>query len=83
MCPVYEYTCTNCDYESEITLPISDRDHFVGEQCINCYKGTWVRKPSKCTFKIYGACAANGYSTDIGNIEKFTGRPYTNDDNSK
>lgn len=80
MSPVYEYMCTNCDYDPEFWLSVADRDHFVGEECINCYKGTMVRKPSKCTFKIYGSCAANGYSTDIGDIEKHTGRPFTNDD---
>lgn len=79
--PIYTYRCTKCRVGLEFWLPIKDRDYYQDTDCLACGKGTLIRGTTSCSFIMKGACAANGYSTDVGDVEKFTGRQWTNEDN--
>lgn len=78
--PTYVYACNHCGRESEYTLKVDDRDALVGVACDYCSKGVKVREVTACNFKVKGACAANGYSTNIADIEKRLGREVNNND---
>lgn len=78
--PVYIYVCSNCEEEIEVTLSIEDRNKLVTQPCPYCTKNSLVRQLSPISFTIKGACAANGYSTNVADIEKRLGRPINNND---
>lgn len=78
--PTYVYACNSCGRESEHVLKVEDRDALVGVACYSCSKGTMFRAVTACAFKVKGACAANGYSTNIADIEKRLGREVNNND---
>lgn len=74
---IYEYKCAHCNHEFERELPMASRYLPSQGPCPNCLNVGWVCKlVSKSNFKIKGMCAANGYSNDVGDIEKHLGRPY-------
>lgn len=80
--PTYDYYCSLCMSHFTKSLSIGSRLLPVSEICPFCNgKGGVNKIITQANFTIRGACAANGYSTDVGDIERFTGRPYTNDDN--
>lgn len=79
--PIYNYRCTKCKKDLEFWLPIKDRDYYQDTNCLLCGDGMLFRVMTNCSFIMKGACAANGYSTDVGNVEKFTGKEWTNEDN--
>ena len=80
MCPIYEYKCTRCGEELEVTLPIADRDRLSFSPCPQCEGRSLVRIVSASNFKVKGANASNGYSTNVADIEKRLGRPIQHGD---
>jgi DNA-directed RNA polymerase subunit RPC12/RpoP len=80
MSPLYEYSCSRCDNPFTIDLKIEDRDSLIGRTCNLCREGILIKNVTSCSFKIKGASAKNGYSTNVKDIEKRLGREITNDD---
>lgn len=81
--PTYDYYCSLCMSSFMRALSVGDRLLPVSEPCPSCNgKGGICKTITRTNFIMKGACAANGYSTDIGDIERRLGRPYTNDDNT-
>lgn len=79
--PTYNYKCFTCGYEFELFLPIYYRYKPTEEPCPKCKDVSNVQKMvDKVNFKVKGACAKNGYSSNIGDAEKFMGREFTMDD---
>ena len=79
--PTYQYKCFSCGYEFEKEHAIDNRYLPVSERCPECQADRSVQKlVSSVNFKVKGASAKNGYSTMIGDAEKFTGKPYVAED---
>lgn len=78
--PIYSYICTNCDYQFELVLPIKERLLPTFRVCPSCSKLTINRIIDECNFKIKGYSSKNGFSKNVGDVEKFLGRELTNDD---
>lgn len=81
MCPVYSYRCFSCGYEFEREHAIDNRYLPVHERCPECQAERSVQKlMSPTNFKVKGASAKNGYSSTVGDVERFTGKPYVAED---
>lgn len=80
--PTYDYYCSLCMSSFTRELSIGSRLLPVSESCPLCNgKGGICKTITRTNFIMKGACAANGYSTDIGDIERRLGRQWTNEDN--
>lgn len=73
--PVWDFECPHCG--------VAWKDQFVSREtalvCPDCGE-EMTRLMGAPRFKVKGANAAGGYGTYVGDIEKFMGRPMTNDD---
>ena len=77
---IYTYYCRGCGFEFSADLSVEQRNNPCSEDCPRC-KGREVRKMIDSPhFRVKGACAANGYSDTIGDVEKFTGKKYEPED---
>ena len=79
--PLYSYKCFYCGHEFELSKPVKERYEPTYDNCPKCKAVCSVQKIlDPIDFKIHGASAKNGYSTDVGDVEKFMGRELTNED---
>jgi predicted nucleic acid-binding Zn ribbon protein len=77
---IYDYSCNCCGLHEEIELSVERRDAWVNLPCANCDEGILLRNISAPHFVVKGANAANGYSTNVADIEKRLGREVNNND---
>lgn len=80
MCPMYLYECNCCGLQEDVELSVDKRDTWNSLPCAACDNGALIRRITACSFAIHGASAANGYSTNVADIEKRLGREITNED---
>ena len=74
---IYEYQCMDCGTFFTYTLTMASRLTPIENPCEKCGKVSLVRIfDSMPSFAIRGASAKNGYSSNIADIEKHTGKPY-------
>ena len=73
--PVWDFECTKCG--------VLYKDQLVSREttlvCPDCGEELKRLLGAPC-FKVKGANAAGGYGTCVGDIEKFMGRPMTQND---
>ena len=78
--PLYIYRCDNCLFEFEKNLPIEERLLPTFMVCPSCGKLTVNKMISDFSFKIRGYSSKNGFSKEVGDIEKHLGRELNNND---
>jgi putative FmdB family regulatory protein len=77
----YSYKCFHCGYEFERNHAVDNRYLPLSESCPQCGADRSIQKlVTSVPFKVKGASAKNGYSTMVGDVEKFTGKPYQAED---
>ena len=78
---VYSYKCFHCGYEFEKNHAVDNRFLPLSEPCPQCNADRSVQKiVTSVPFKIKGYSSKNGFSKDIGDVEKHLGREITMDD---
>jgi predicted nucleic acid-binding Zn ribbon protein len=78
---IYLYKCFHCGYEFERDHAVDNRYLPLSEPCPWCKASRSVQKlVTSVPFKVKGANAKNGYSTNVGDIEKRLGREITMED---
>ena len=78
--PIYVYVCSSCGYEFEKILPVNERLIPTFQFCPSCYKLTVNKITPEFSFKIKGYSSKNGFSKNVGDVEKHLGRELTNND---
>jgi len=67
----YEYSCQACRYTYELDCKIEDRDVELANMCSMC-GAPLSRSVGSGNFILKGNCwAKDGYSSTLGDIEKF------------
>ncbi len=75
--PVYEHECDKCGDRTDRVLTIAGRDLCEGSLCDKCEGGRLHRLVSEVHFRLKGrGWAADGYSHNVGDIEKHTGKDF-------
>lgn len=77
---IYEYECYKCHYRFEEDLSVDERHLPTFRLCPNCGKLSVDKVVSLSHFKIKGYSSKNGFSKNVGDIEKHLGREITNGD---
>lgn len=69
--PLYTYNCKDCNYTFEEDYCIAERDVPTLEPCPICGNFRIIKVMNAVDFKVNGANANNGYSTYVGDAQKF------------
>jgi len=77
---IYEYECYKCHHRFEEVLSVEDRLLPTFRVCPECGKLSVDKVVSLSSFKIKGFSSKNGFSDDVGDVEKYLGRELTNED---
>lgn len=77
---IYTYQCRECGHTFTLDLSVDNRHTPMERACAMCGVKAVTKLMDTPYFKVKGACAANGYSTNIGDVEKFTGKPFEPED---
>ena len=78
--PTYVYECGNCGHKFELTLSVGERLDPTFRLCPVCEKLTVNKIIPEFSFKIKGYSSKNGFSKNVGDVEKHLGREITNED---
>ena len=66
--PLYQYYCDKCDYNTEESYKVVDRDIPVNKRCPICNEGIVKRAVGCGGFELKGFCwARDNYSRLVGN----------------
>lgn len=77
---IYTYYCTQCGLEFSSERSVDNRMAPTFDPCPRCSIMAIRKMIDAPNFKVKGACAANGYSDTVGDVEKFTGKPFEPED---
>jgi putative FmdB family regulatory protein len=72
--PIFEYVCSNCNFNWEDIVPTEYRDLPTTYPCPRCQQHTVEKAIRAFSFSVpEGSCgnAANGYSSTHGDAENF------------
>ena len=78
--PIYVYVCSSCGYEFEKSLSVDERLTPTFQLCPSCNKLTVNKIIPEFSLKIKGYSSKNGFSKNVGDVEKHLGRELTNND---